>query len=135
MMRAVLVSGSRDWTEIDPVLAFIQKHDVLSYPLGRLPVLIHGTARGLDTMAAGLAHARNWNVIAVPPMPARPGFDLTPEDFLRRNQFMVGVLVALQNTGAYDCHVGCFPTETARGTWDLHRRAKRAGFTPEVIRA
>lgn len=57
----VLVTGSRTWTSPAVVLHALREASKLNTQ--NWPVtLIHGGARGLDTMAAGVARRMGWNV-------------------------------------------------------------------------
>jgi hypothetical protein len=81
--------------------------------------LVHGAAKGADTIAASLADHMGWDVEAFPAEWDRFGRRAGPV----RNQLMV-------DHGADICLV--FPLPDSRGTWDCVRRAKAAGI-PLVI--
>ncbi len=131
----VLVSGSRRWNDHLSVKRCFDRHDIVAEGK-HSPTVIHGDQDGLDKMAGRIARARRWNVIAVPARPPRTttgSFQLVAADFHARNDRLVAFLELFRESG-YATHVACFPLEDSRGTWDLHRRAKRAKFKPEVIR-
>jgi hypothetical protein len=57
----ILITGSRDWTDADSIKTAISDTWVSH---GRPPVVtvVHGCARGADTIAGGFARAIGWNV-------------------------------------------------------------------------
>lgn len=112
----VLVTGSRNWTDSAVVKA--QLTDLASRRREHM-TLVHGAAKGADTIAASLADHMGWDVEAFPAEWDRFGRRAGPV----RNQLMV-------DHGADICLV--FPLPDSRGTWDCVRRAKAAGI-PLVI--
>ena len=108
----VIVTGSRHWTDVAEV----------EWALRLLPsdaVIVHGAARGLDTIAAAVAvrlglrveeHPADWNRLGVKAGPIR-------------NQAMV-------DSGADACLA--FPESRSIGTWDCVRRADAAGIPVTV---
>lgn len=106
--RRILVTGARTWEHIALVREFLAK-----YGPGRL---VHGRARGLDTIAASIAsRLQGWSVEAHPADWGRYGNQAGP----LRNQEMV-------DAGAALC--GAFPDVTSIGTFDCVARAERAGI-------
>jgi hypothetical protein len=78
MSARILVTGSRDWVDSDPIYAALQAAGAWLHARGVWRsgersaelVLVHGDARGLDRMAADIAtswgwtpepHAADWN--------------------------------------------------------------------------
>lgn len=143
-MLRLIVSGSRYATEehigvIGPALLRICARD--------LGVLAHGDAAGVDRIAAECATTWGWQVKAVPAAwsecdltvpeelggcpdwPHRKrkgGRDYCPRAGLRRNQ-KLGDLTPRAD------YVVAFPDQRKNsGTWDLIRRALRAGYDPQV---
>jgi hypothetical protein len=116
-MTRILVTGSRDWSAPAPVLAAIERVEARSSgPL----VLVHGAARGLDSMAAELIRGRpRWTEEAHPADWATHGRAAGH----RRNAAMVDLGAAL-------CLA--FPLPGSRGTWDCVRRAVEAGVPAMV---
>lgn len=123
---AILVTGSRDWTDREAI------HDALGQidSRSRLPlVMIHGDAPGADTIAREYAeHDGTWHVIAMPALWTLHGKSAGP----RRNAEMVEALKLLRDCG-YECHVLAFPMPDSRGTWDCVRKARAAGFEPVIV--
>lgn len=144
-MLRVIVSGSRYATEEHLEFIGSKLQPICRRDLG---VLAHGDAAGVDHLAAGLAETWGW----IPyPVPARwPECDLTvPEDLggcpdwphrkrrrdgadycpragWRRNQRLVDL------TPRAD-FVVAFPDQRKdSGTKDFLRRARRAGYQPQV---
>jgi hypothetical protein len=116
--KRVLITGSREWAGPE---AWVVMEGLLAQ-LPKDAVVVHGAARGADSMAdtaasnLGLKRERHpisrsdWAILGTSAGPAR-------------NQEMV-------NLGADVCLA--FPTESSRGTWDCVRRAEAAGI-PVVI--
>ena len=105
--RRVLFSGSRHWSDEAPVRRIIE-----SLPPGS--TVVHGGARGLDSVAGRLAAKRGLKV-EVHPADWSQGRGAGPA----RNQDMVDL-------GADAVYA--FPVEGSKGTWDLVRRAEAAGL-------
>ena len=119
-MTRVLVCGSRDWTDPEPIRAF----------LAGLPadaVVVHGAAPGADRIAGQLAAERG---LAVEPVPAEwqvhaPGWCRCRKPLpryckaagSRRNQEMLDRGVD---------RAGAFPLPSSRGTWDMVNRLRAA---------
>lgn len=108
----ILVTGSREWDDwlgVDSALC-LEVQQMMGDP-GGTPVLIHGGAIGLDSIAKRIWQRTPW------PMEEYPaeGFD-TP---LLRNQYMVDL-------GADVCLA--FALKWATGTGHCARAARRAGI-------
>lgn len=138
-MIRVIVPGTRHATrehraEIGPRLNAIARRD--------LGVLVHGAARGVDSIAADLAKAWGWQVEPMPAVwpdcgpdcPARPHRKVGPAGTYcpragaRRNQQMVDL------EPRADVAV-CFPAVGSggrSGTWDLAARAADGGIPVQV---
>lgn len=120
-MPRILITGSRDWTDRDTMRGTLMIWLQKLRPKGRDVVLIHGGARGADSMAAAIW--RGWG----------GSIECYDADWilgrvagLIRNQRMVSL-------GADICLA--FPMPGSRGTWDCVRRAHEAGIPVEVIEA
>jgi hypothetical protein len=111
----VLIAGSRTWTDAAAIAAL----------LATLPpdtVIVHGAARGADTLAAHLAAARGFTVEAHPADWAREGRAAGP----RRNAAMLATGVTA---------VWAFRAPGASpGTDDMMRQARAAGVPVVVCR-
>lgn len=106
--RRILVTGSRDWTDIDLVIQAL-----LDAGPGRV---IHGAARGLDIIAAQAAEDEGWPK----PEAHRPDWDRYGKaSGPIRNQKMADL-------GADVCLA--FPLPGSKGTFDCAARAERAGI-------
>ena len=108
----VAVTGGRFWKQQETTWAFLDHiHDNIS-----ISALIHGAARGADTLCGEWAKSRSIPVVEVP---------IGPDDWNksgalavhRRNQDMIDL--------SPDCVIA-FPGES--GTADMIKRAKRAGI-------
>lgn len=120
MTLRILVTGSRDWTDPIPVQQALEQALTLS-SIGA-PVLVHGAARGADTLAE-----RAWKHL----QSARPGYLASPEQHPAnwtkygkaagpiRNAYMV-------NLGANVCLTFARPGSV--GTFDCARKARMAGI-------
>lgn len=107
----VLVCGGRDYDNREVLYSALDNLHV-KHPFS---VLIHGDAKGADTLGADWA-ARNKVLIEVYPANwKRDGIAAGPV----RNQQML-------SEGKPDLVVA-FPTPSSRGTWDMVSRARKAG--------
>lgn len=107
----VLVCGGRDYDDRARVYTVLDEVNP--------EWVIHGNARGADTLAADWARSRNRRVIACPANWARDGKRAGPI----RNQNMLGQQPDL---------VIAFPG--GRGTADMVQRARKAGIDVREIR-
>lgn len=117
--RRVLVTGSRDWSEVAPIAALVD-----SLPLDA--VVMHGNQRGADLIVDGLARARGLEVVPFDADWDRFGRSAGP----RRNRRMVA------EGKPTEAHA--FPLLRSVGTWDCVAVCRRAGLrvwvvTPEWI--
>lgn len=116
MPWAVLVTGSRHWTDPEPLIAFLKRFEVAE---GIGPTLLHGDCAGVDRLAADLVtrSSRPWLVHAFPGP--------------RRNQLMVNMLIQYSAAG-YRTAIGAFPLPDSVGTWNCVSYANEMGLKPEV---
>lgn len=121
----VMVTGSRDWTDVlavEDALAMVERRYPPPY------CLFHGCQRGADGIAAVIAACRGWEVRPFPPDFAAHA--TAAEAFKARNQAMIDAKPDL---------VLALPRHNSRGTWDAVSRANRAGIPvavhPDVKRA
>lgn len=117
----VLICGGRDFTDVALMRRAIMKH------VGQLPgpprltvTLVHGAARGADSLAARIAAEWHWPVVAYPADWKTHGKAAGSI----RNQQMLDTKPDL---------VLAFPTPQSRGTWDMVRRAQAAGVRTIVV--
>ena len=101
-----MVSGSRDWTDASKI------REAFSFFPGS-HTLIHGAARGADTIAAEVAKSLGWTVTAYPADWKKLG----KAAGIIRNQTMIDskpdILLA-------------FPLPSSRGTYDAINKAHKA---------
>lgn len=116
----ILVTGTRNLTDLEPVRHALAPYE---YPV----LLMHGAARGLDTLAGLYATQRGWGCLPMPAQWARDGRTAGP----KRNRAMLNVVIALENCG-YRAVCRAFPGPRSRGTWDMVRRARAAGLEVHV---
>jgi hypothetical protein len=109
----LLVTGSRDWSDVSAVDRVIRHHAP--------DALIHGAQRGLDAIAADVAFLLDVPVIEA--YPAWWEWEGKAAGGLR-NQRML-------DQGCPDEAVA-FPLPSSRGTWDMVRRCERAGVATWV---
>jgi len=121
-VRRVLVSGSRDWNDESALGAALDKQRLIARRDGVSLVVVHGAARGADSMAS------DWASFAVGVTQEQHSADWDKgrtAGFLR-NQEMV-------DAGAYVCLAFVIAGKSkSKGTRDCIRRAKKAGI-PVVI--
>jgi len=118
-MKAILVTGSRDWVDRTVIHDQMMAH----YERGVHHVLIHGDCRGVDRIAGIIASEYRWSVL---PMAARwelEGRLAGP----KRNTRMVEVLKYLRDCG-YWCKVLGFPLPGSNGTWHMINIARCNDF-------
>lgn len=121
-MSRILITGSRDWADRQTMRTALWAHLQRLRQKGRDVILIHGGARGADSIAAGIW--RGWNL----PIEQHDA-DWSDHGMMAgpiRNQRMV-------NLSADVCLA--FPMPGSRGTWDCVRRAREAGIPVEIIEA
>ena len=128
---AILVTGGRAWTAQEPICRAIA--DLTAERLLENVWLIHGGARGADTIAGEAALRAGINVLPMP-IPDAKWKRLGGAAGKLRNRLMVLVLRCLRWCG-YESVVLAFPDEESRGTWHCVGVAKRAGFEVTVIKS
>ena len=114
-MYRILVTGSRDWSDVEAVNEFLDKYSPDSNDI----VLVHGDAPGLDTVAKRIAKERGWKVEDHPADWKRLGRGAGPT----RNTKMVSL-------GADICLA--FPLPDSVGTLDCIKKARKAGIETHV---
>ena len=127
-MRAVIITGDRHAT------ADVRDY-AIAYALTDLEpgsLVLHGAARGIDTLAAGTAEALNLSVF---PFPARWEL-LGRRAGPTRNREMLDALLGFQR-GGYKAEVWAFhdDIDTSKGTKDMVRQARKAGVPVTVYRS
>lgn len=103
-MKAVIFTGSRNWKREDIVSKILEE-----YPIDT--IVIHGAAKGLDSIVHELAKKRNMPVIPCPAQWDKLGRSAGP----KRNIEMLTILLSLQNCG-YEVSVEAFPLPGSIGT-------------------
>lgn len=108
----ILICGSRNFTDRDAIVRALEVQPI--WPVGPETIIVHGAARGADTLAGEVAKQFGFHVEAHPADWKQHGKAAGPI----RNQEMLdsGVDVVL-----------AFPLGESRGTWDMVRRARAAG--------
>lgn len=121
-MKRILVTGSRDWTDEGGILiAIIEALHTLGHVRDEEVVIVHGAARGADTLAGIETVQCGFRVEAHPADWRAHGKAAGPI----RNAEMVRL-------GAHVCLA--FPQRGSVGTWDCVRRAEAAGIPVVVTR-
>jgi SLOG family YspA-like protein len=118
----VLVCGSRGWHDANPIHLALAECFGESIRSGEEFVVIHGAAKGADTLAGEVAHQLNATVIEEPAQWDKHGKGAGP----KRNQKMLDdhnpdLVIAFRSTGK------------SRGTDDMVERAHRAGVTVVMV--
>lgn len=106
----ILVCGGRDYSDQGTVARVLDDYERES---AQLPTLIHGAARGADTIAAVYAECRGWQVERYPAEWGKYGTYAGP----LRNRRML-------DEGKPDLVIAF---AGGRGTADMIRRAEKAG--------
>lgn len=123
----VLVCGDRNWTNSEIIRERLAK---IALADGEQLVVIHGAARGADSIAGTIAMA--WahefpKRVGVLPYPAQWGMYGKAAGVIRNQQMLTEgrpeLVLAFHND-----------IEHSKGTGDMVRRARRAGLPVEVIR-
>ncbi len=114
MIRRVLITGSRNWTDEESIRRLIDS-------LPNDAVVIHGACpTGADAIADRLAKARGLAVTAFEAEWESFGFAAGP----LRNEEMVCVGMPTE--------AHAFPLPGSRGTWDCVRRCRKKGIPVTV---
>lgn len=112
----VLVCGDRNWTNIIPIREALQVYDQRTHESGEPLIVIHGAAKGADTLAEIVGNEIGAEIQAFPAKWDTHGKAAGPI----RNQQMLNqdpdVVLALHDD-----------LENSRGTGDMVRRALRKG--------
>lgn len=122
----LLVTGSREYTDARTCAAALDEvAGLLRAPGGPPPILVHGSARGLDSLADRLARARGWPVEGHPADWARRG---RRAGFVRNAEMVA--------SGADLClafPLGALLSGTSRGTWGCATAARAAGIPTLLV--
>ena len=118
---AVVVTGSRHWTDGDAVRRALVE-------LPPRSIVIHGACRGADLLAGEIATELGYDVESFPV--ADTEWRAIENAGPKRNARMIARLTTLRKAGAH-CYVIAFPLVGSRGTRNCMRLARAAGF--EVI--
>lgn len=145
MTARILMTGSRDWTDATTATDALNASLALQGISARDAVLVHGAARGADTVleraAAGIgmateAHPAAWDVHTE----RCPDWDRRRDRCKlagpRRNDEMIagGADLCLAfPTHGLNLAPGEDPRNTSRGTWDCATKAKGAGIPTLVV--
>jgi len=113
-MRAVLITGARDWADPGPIVDAIMDVDP--------NLIIEGGAEGADEHARVYA-IRTGTARLTWPDDHWGGYVSGPV----RNGYMVNVACALAAAG-WDVTVHAFPGPKSRGTWSCVSQARSAGL-------
>lgn len=115
-MKAIIFTGSRVWADFKTVKEVLTKYS-------KDDIIIHGNAKGLDSIVDYIARKNNMIVIS---MPAQ--WDQYHKAAgSKRNEEMLNVLVALGHCG-YEISVETFPTKSSRGTLHMMCIAEELGI-------
>lgn len=109
---ALVVSGSRNWTDKEEIEAKVREFRDVATSKGLVPYLYHGCAKGADAIATAVAEENGVNVKGFRADWHTHGKRAGP----RRNREML-------KHAAENCalvHVACFPDESSRGTWGAY---------------
>lgn len=108
MRTAVLVSGSREWTDRSTIYERLSR-----YPQGRGTILIHGDAMGADIIAGMCGGSLSFCVHRHPYYgdKGKAGGEW-------RNRCMFGALLNQRRFG-FDCYVETFPLKPFGGTRNM----------------
>lgn len=117
--HVVIVTGSEEWTDRQAMSVRLSR-----YPSGTL--VIHGGARGADTMADKIALDLDFRVLK-----ELYFGDLGKLGGPKRNELLVDLGCTYQRHG-YIVTIEAFPTPGCSGTWDCVRRGRDAELQVEV---
>lgn len=108
---AVLVTGSREWSDYRAI-----RDRMKLYPAGT--IVLHGAARGADSIAADLSREFGHNHWPLPYFG-----DLGKAGGHARNKCLLNLLCTLEGSG-FDCSVEAFPMGDSPGTRGCIQTAK-----------
>lgn len=123
----VLVTGSREEQNRARIASGLQKAlGAIGVNWGNLRyggvTLVHGAAKGADSLTASLAHSLGWEVVGFPAKWETWGPGAGPI----RNTEMVEYVKSLN--GNVPKVVVAFPKTNSIGTWDCIKKSNQAGF-------
>lgn len=122
--------GSRHWTDPDPIDTVIRGAADIASGRGERLFVVHGAARGADTLAGELAREHGGEEIPTPAV-WRPGGAYDPSAGPKRNQLMLDENPDLEAVWAFK---DAFDFALIRGgTEDMVRRAHFAGIKTYVV--
>lgn len=116
-MIKILVTGSRDWTNKDMILQAFQDEGLWFDP--RYYVVIHGAAKGADTLAGQIAANLGVEVLEYPADWDQYG----KAAGVIRNQQMLDEHPDIDLCLAFSNDIG-----KSKGTWDMIKRVNKAGI-------
>lgn len=114
----LLVCGSRTWTDREALRAWLDKTDAA---MGPIEVVIHGAARGADSMAGEWARDRGKHEIACPADWRRHGKAAGPIRNREMLEHQLDLVIAFRVVGQ------------SRGTDDMLRAARKAGIQTATV--
>lgn len=114
----VLVTGDREWSDYQLVFTTLLGLRGEIERRGAYPVLVHGAARGADTIAHAAAYRLGYEIRRYPAQWELYGRSAGP----RRNQEMLNVEVPHLVIAFHD------DLENSKGTKDMVERARKAGI-------
>lgn len=135
----VMISGSRQMTDADVIAELIAAARILVEWPHRQIVLVHGAARGVDTLAAlaatkaGIpteAHPARWTTHTAACPASHAGAPTCRMAGHRRNQEMIETGIDLMVAAPIHLQDD---TSGSRGTWGAVAAAKRAGVPTLVL--
>lgn len=141
LQRRVLVTGSRDWADstlveqaLDAVLALLQVPVTVQDRI----TLVHGAARGLDSLAARAAGSRGWKLEGHPAQWDRHTVACPARHAEQPTCIMAGhrrnhEMIALGADLVVAFPLGIEGSGQSRGTWGCARAAKEAGLPTVVL--
>lgn len=109
----VMVTGSRDWRDINTIAHTLREVDEKS---DDLPTLLNGCASGADAIARAWAESFGWHIEDFWPDYVELSFR---EANLQRNKLMVDYKPTV---------IFAYPTARSRGTWHAVNYAKQRGY-------
>ena len=115
----VLVCGSRDWTDAEPIYARLAPLKVEAFMCGEKVTLLHGNAPGADRLARNLGFGLNFDV------------QHFPADWSRHGK-RAGIIRNLAMLDEAPDLVIAFQIGNSRGTQHTIDEARRRGIPVEV---
>lgn len=119
MSRRILITGSRDWTD-EKIIHDVLEEELAATGEGEYLVIVHGGARGADSIAGEWAYDKMVRLRPVRYESYRANWaDYGKKAGILRNELMVSY-------GAEVCHA--FPLEGSVGTRHCMKAAEKAGI-------